>query len=146
MALYVVHGDFAFKDFHDTTSLTLNGATKVTHCGASKETDSSEINRYRNDGTLSFYRDENGANVIETITTYTGGNEDKDLASKAIFGHRDSIETNITDACTSRLRLTPAMPSTAGSIWYNERLHVVGRNSYDFFFRSAITQSICFSL
>ena len=129
LAIYFVDGDFIFEDFRDTTSLTLNGVAATAHC-ASKQMDTVKFTQHRNEinESLTFYRDENGLFVREMVTTYTG-NEDKKFNDElAGFGHRDIVETSISDSCRSKLRLTPSLPSTVGSLWYNERLHVVSLN------------------
>jgi hypothetical protein len=87
----------------------------------------------------SFYRDENGAYVTETVSTFTGNDpNDSDLETIAGFGHRDTISVpngNNSGTCSSRLRITPSLPSTVGSIWYNERLPIV---SYTFAMHSTL--------
>jgi hypothetical protein len=128
--LYRSGGDFVFNDFQDITSLAFNGVAKTT----SNKSRPKDSNKWMNDGKenfqeLLFYKDDNGAFVRETITTYRVNEDEEtstDFASIAGFGHRDHTAENITESnLPARLRLSPSQPSTAGSVWYNEPLHVV---------------------
>jgi len=130
--LYKSCGDFVLNDFQDITGLTFNGIARATVCSSSREKNFDIDKQHPRESSqiISFYKDDYGDFVTEKITTYTKNEEDEEanvaLSNIAGFGHREMTKVDSFDNnCTARLRITPSLPSSAGSVWSNEPLPVV---------------------
>lgn len=132
--LHATEGDFIYQDFNHTLGLVFNGNALTSACDdsiLSNETKSSLNNR--------------GGYESTQKTETNMGQDINELTNEFIsqFGHRDEFKSNPVSGCPRRLRLTPSLPSQAGSVFYEKRVPVIRGFDTTFSFQITAQSKVC---
>lgn len=129
------NGDFHYPDFNQTLGLTFNGDATTSNCGLNNTYITSRFDGIRlknisesniKDQVVSHISQEDGLQTKKTVVTNDDSSETSDISKLyAQFGHKDTFQSNTSNGCSTRLRLTPSAPSKVGSVWYEKRVPVV---------------------